>query len=119
MNFEITISDITQFGAAFSVNSNTQDGFTTGRLTGLDIDSKGIVFARFSNGQSDVLGEVALANFANVNGLINLGGTRWGETFDSGDATVGTAGTAALGVLQSGALEDSNVDLSNQLVQAQ
>ena len=75
------------------------------------------MFARFSNGQSDVLGEVALANFANINGLTNLGGTRWGETFESGVATVGTPGTAALGVLQSGALEDSNVDLSNQLVQ--
>jgi flagellar hook protein FlgE len=105
----------TQFGP-FSVNSLLQDGYTTGRLTSLDIDKQGVVFARYTNGQSLVQGQVALANFANVQGLTPLGDTSWSETFVSGPALTGAPGSSSLGLLQSGALEDSNVDLSEQLV---
>jgi flagellar hook protein FlgE len=115
-NFEVDLSKLTQFGGDFSVNSNTQDGYSKGQLVGLDIDVKGAIFARFSNGQSQTLGEVALADFENPSGLANLGGTRFAETPESGVGTPSGAGTAGLGVIQSGALEDSNVDLSDQLV---
>ena len=110
-------SPTTQFGSKFGVNSLDQDGYTTGRLSGLDISSTGIVQARFTNGQSRTLGQVALANFSNLEGLRQLGDTTWAESFDSGVALVGQPGTASLGQIQSGALEDSNVDLTEELVQ--
>ena len=106
----------TQFGDAFGVNSLSQDGFTTGRLTGISVDEEGVVFARFTNGQSTSLGKLALANFVNPQGLQQLGDTTWGESFSSGDALLGEAGTASFGSIQSGALEASNVDLTAQLV---
>lgn len=115
-NFEVDLGEITQFGGDFAVSSNSQDGFAKGQLVGLDIDIKGTIFARFSNGQSQILGEVALANFADPSGLANIGGTRFAETAESGAGTPSGAGTAGLGAIQSGALEDSNVDLSDQLV---
>jgi flagellar hook protein FlgE len=106
----------TQFGSSFSVNALAQDGFTTGRLSGLDIDSEGIIFARFTNGQSSVEGQVALADFQNPQGLQPVSDTSWGETFSSGAVTIGSPGTASLGLIQAGALEQSNVDLSEELV---
>ena len=115
-NFSIDIRDATQFGSAFAVNDMSQDGFTVGRLADVDITSDGQIFTRFTNGQSQVLGQVALANFNNPQGLQPLGDSSWSETFASGTALLGTPGSAALGVLQSGALEESNVDLSQELV---
>jgi len=116
-NFEIDLDGTTQFGSPFSVNAVSQNGFTTGRLSGLDISGDGIIFARYTNGQAQVLGQVALANFNNTQGLQPQGDTQWGETFESGQAIIGTPGSAALGVIQAGALEESNVDLSQELVQ--
>jgi len=113
----LNFTDATQFGSNFGVNSLAQDGFTTGRLTGVSVDPEGIVFARFTNGQSTSLGKLALANFANPQGLQQLGDTNWGESSQSGDALLGEAGTASFGNVQSGALEASNVDLTAQLVQ--
>lgn len=113
----LNFATATQFGNAFGVNSLSQDGFTTGRLTGVSVDTEGIVFARFTNGQSTSLGKLALANFVNAQGLQQLGDTSWGESFQSGDALLGEAGTASFGNIQSGALESSNVDLTAQLVQ--
>lgn len=106
----------TQYGGNFSVNALTQDGYATGRLIGVNIDDTGVVLTRYSNGQSSVLGQVALANFANPQGLQQMGDTNWAETFDSGAALVGAPGTSSLGLIQSGALEGSNVDLTEQLV---
>ncbi|MEM7280563.1 MAG: flagellar hook protein FlgE [Pseudomonadota bacterium] len=106
----------TQFGGSFGVNSLSQDGFASGRLTGIEIDASGVVFARFTNGQSEELGKVALSNFPNPQGLGQVGDTTWVETFGSGDALRGEAGTASFGLVQSGALEASNVDLTEQLV---
>lgn len=116
-NFTLDLSRMTQFGGDFSVQSTEQDGYSKGQLTGLEIGNRGLVSARFSNGQSRAVGEVALANFSNPEGLTNLGGTRFAETAESGEATVSGAGTAGLGVIESGALEESNVDLPEQLVQ--
>ena len=117
INMSLNFNSATQFGDNFGVNSLSQDGFTTGRLTGVSVDSEGVVFARFTNGQSTSLGKLALANFVNPQGLQQLGDTTWGESFQSGDALLGEAGTASFGNIQSGALEASNVDLTAQLVQ--
>ncbi len=117
INLTLDFGTATQFGNAFGVNSLSQDGFTTGRLTGVSVDAEGVVFARFTNGQSTSLGKLALANFVNPQGLQQLGDTNWGESFSSGDALLGEAGTASFGDIQSGALEASNVDLTAQLVQ--
>ncbi len=117
INLSLDFGSATQFGDNFGVNSLSQDGFTTGRLTGVSVDAEGIVFARFTNGQSTSLGKLALANFVNPQGLQQLGDTTWGESFQSGDALLGEAATASFGNIQSGALEASNVDLTAQLVQ--
>ncbi len=109
-------SATTQFGSPFSVNALSQDGYTTGRLSGLDIDSQGIIFARFTNGQSRVEGQIAMADFPNNEGLQPQGDTSWAETFSSGSVVVGAPGTASLGLIQSGALEEANVELSEELV---
>jgi len=115
-NFLIDLEGSSQFGSAFSVNDISQNGFTTGRIAGVDFSGDGIIFARYTNGQSRTLGQVALANFNNSQGLSPQGNTSWAETFGSGNAIVGTPGSAALGVIQSGALEESNVELSEELV---
>jgi len=117
ITMSLDFATATQFGGTFGVNSLSQDGFTTGRLTGVSVDAEGIVFARFTNGQSTSLGKLALANFVNPQGLQQLGDTAWGESFQSGTALLGEAGTASFGSIQSGALEASNVDLTAQLVQ--
>ncbi|MCU7920172.1 MAG: flagellar hook protein FlgE [Candidatus Thiodiazotropha sp. (ex Epidulcina cf. delphinae)] len=106
----------TQFGSSFAVNELTQDGFTSGRLSGVEVDGTGVVFARFTNGQSDALGKIALARFNNNQGLRQVGDTSWVESFASGDVQLGEAGTSSYGLVQSGALENSNVDLAQQLV---
>jgi flagellar hook protein FlgE len=115
-NFVIDIAGSTQFGSSFGVNDVAQNGYATGRLSGVSIDSAGVVFARFTNGQAQVLGQVALASFNNEQGLQAQGGTLWTETYESGSPLVGEPQTAALGLIQSGALEESNVDLSEELV---
>jgi flagellar hook protein FlgE len=117
MTVNVDLAQSTQFGGNFSVNSVSQDGFTTGRLIGIDIDETGIVQARFTNGNSQPLGQVAIANFANPQGLQQLGNTQWAETFSSGQALRGQAGNSGFGLVQSGALEGANVDVTEQLVQ--
>ena len=106
----------TQFSSSFSVSQISQDGYTTGSLSGLAVDDTGVIFARYTNGQSRIQGQVALASFANVQGLTPSGKTAWVESFESGSPVVGTPRSGTLGALQAGALEDSNVELSDQLV---
>jgi len=116
MNVTLDMSETTQFGAPFGINRVVQDGYTTGRLVGVDIDAQGRVFARYTNGKSEVQGQVALANFANAQGLRSIGANNWAETFEAGSPLIGAPGSASMGQIQSGALEESNVDLSEQLV---
>lgn len=116
MNVALDYSSATQYGDTFSVNELRQDGYGTGRLTGINIDQSGIALARYTNGQSVALGQLALARFDNPQGLQQLGDTNWGETFASGQPVRGAAGTSSFGAVQSGALESSNVDLTKQLV---
>lgn len=100
----------------FSVQSLSQDGFATGRLAGLEVDDSGLVRASFTNGQTTSLGKVALARFDNPQGLRQTGNTSWVETVDSGAVIGGEAGTGNLGLIQTGALETSNIDLTAELV---
>lgn len=116
LGFPIDFTGTTQFGAAFSVNTLNQDGYTSGRLGGFNIGADGIILGRYTNGQSAVLGQVVLANFANPNGLQQLGNNQWAETSTSGTPLVGSPSSGSLGVLQSSAVEDSNVDLTAELV---
>ena len=106
----------TQFGATFGVNRMVQDGYTSGRLSGLSIASDGVVQGRYSNGQTRDLGQIVLANFANPNGLQSQGGNMWIETSSSGQPLVGTPDTGSLGALQAAAIEESNIDLTGELV---
>nr|WP_207168569.1 flagellar hook protein FlgE [Thiocystis violacea] len=115
---EITldISGITQYGSNYSVNDLSQDGYANGKLTGLDVDQNGIVFARFTNGRSEVLGQVAIANFSNPQGLQQLGDNNWAQSYGSGDPILGSPGDGRFGSIQAAALESSNVDLTEELV---
>jgi len=106
----------TQFSSAFAVNKVSQDGYTTGELAGLEIDENGHIFARYTNGQSKVQGRVVLATFANEQGLTPIGKTQWVQSFESGEPVRNPPKVGTMGALQSGALEDSNVELSDQLV---
>jgi len=112
----VDYSATTQYGDTFGVTSVSQDGFTTGKLIGMSVDSTGIVQARFTNGRSISLGQVAVANFANPQGMQSIGNTNWAETFTSGQALHGQAGNSGFGLIQSGSLEQSNVDITAQLV---
>ncbi len=114
MNFNFAQS--TQFGGGFGVTSIIQNGFATGQLSTVSIDPTGVVSAVYTNGRSTQLGQLALANFPDPQGLKQLGDTTWAETFTSGTHISGTAGSAGFGSIQSGALEASNVDLTTELV---
>lgn len=116
INLTLDISKATQYGSSFGVTSVSQDGFTTGRLIGINVDSTGVVQARFTNGRSLSLGQIAIANFPNPQGLQALGNTSWSETYASGQPLNGQAGNSGFGLIQSGALEQSNVDITAQLV---
>jgi flagellar hook protein FlgE len=116
INFTLDYGQSTQFGSPFGVNFLTQDGFTTGRLAGVDIDGNGVLRARYTNGQSLIQGQVVMSNFTNPQGLKPQGDTTWAETSVSGTPLTGAPGTASLGLVQSGALEDSNVNITEQLV---
>ncbi len=116
MSLTFDFENITQFDDSFGVNRISQDGFSAGRLEDFDVDSSGIIFGRFSNGQAKTMGQVTLSNFANQSGLRQVGTTSWTETFTSGEPATGAPGSASLGKLQSGALEGSNVDITQELV---
>ena len=103
-------------GLSFGVNSVVANGSGGGQLTGVQIASDGVVTGQYSNGGTQVFGTIALANFVNPQGLVPMSGNVWGASTGSGPAATGAPGTAALGQLESGALEGSNVDLSTQLV---
>ena len=106
----------TQYGSNFSVNALDQDGYASGRLSGFSTSADGTIVGRYTNGKSATLGQVVLASFANPNGLQPLGNNVWSESATSGEALVGAPSSGNLGVLQSSAVEDSNVDLTAELV---
>jgi flagellar hook protein FlgE len=116
MSLAFNFGSTTQYGGQFGVTSIVQNGYATGQLSTVAIDPTGIVSAVYTNGRSTQLGQLAMANFPNPQGLKQLGDTNWSETFTSGTVVQGVAGSAGFGNIQSGALESSNVDLTTQLV---
>jgi flagellar hook protein FlgE len=116
MSIDLDLSPTTQYGSDFVVNTINPDGQAAGRLRSIEIDTTGAVFARFSNGQSESLGKIALANFSNPEGLQKVSDTSFQETFSSGTPQRGEATQSDFGVIQSGSLEASNVDLTEELV---
>lgn len=115
--FPLDFTGSTQYGAQFAVNALIQDGFSSGTLAGFNIGKDGVVLGRFTNGQTKPVGQVVLASFRNPQGLQPLGDNRWAQSPTSGDPIVGSPGSSGqYGVLQASGLEDSNVDLTAELV---
>ncbi|XXK34327.1 flagellar hook-basal body complex protein [Rhodobacteraceae bacterium nBUS_22] len=116
ISLDVDYSQSTQLSQPFSVNNLEQDGFTSGRLDGLDIDATGLLRANYTNGENRPLGKIVLANFNNQNGLKQIGNATFVETATSGTPTFGEAGAEGFGSIQSGSLERSNVDITEELV---
>ena len=115
-NATLDITKATQFGTGFAVSNLTQDGYTAGELTGITIDPSGVINTKYSNGQTQAKGQIALADFRNVQGLAPTGGGNWVASYASGAEVLGSAGQGKFGELRSGAVEESNVDLTAELV---
>lgn len=116
MSVAIDLSGSTQYAANFGVSTNDPNGYTSGDLNGLRIEDNGMIFAQYSNGQSQLQGQVILVDFPNPTALSQSNNTSWMQTFASGAPVTGAPGTGVLGSLTSGALEGSNVDLTGELV---
>ena len=117
-NLDLTLdfSDTTQFGGQFATQSLNQNGYASGELSGVEINQEGVLFGRYSNGQAQAIGQVALANFRNTQGLRQVGNSNWVESFDSGQPLSGAPKSGQLGQINSSTLENSNVDLTKELV---
>jgi flagellar hook protein FlgE len=116
LSFAVDLTEVTQYASSFAVSSLSQDGYTSGSLTGITINNQGLIKASYSNGQTQFNGMISLASFKNPQGLQPLGGNNWSETFASGEPTTGQPGSGQYGGTRAGALEDSNVDLTAELV---
>ncbi|WP_028448603.1 flagellar hook protein FlgE [Chitinibacter tainanensis] len=116
LNFQMYFDKSTQFGSPYNVNTLTQDGYTDGILTGISVSKEGVVQGRYSNGQSRNVAKIVLSTFTNPQGLQPLGDNRWAESFNSGQPLTNAPGRGNTGLLQAAALEDSNVDLTSELV---
>ena len=116
LTLQMNFANSSQYGAPTSEKKTTQDGYTAGSLQRFSAGADGVILGQYSNGQSHALGQIVLANFANPNGLSPLGNNAWAETSASGNPLVGTPNSGSLGVLQSSAVENSNVDLTAELV---
>ncbi|CAH0534133.1 Flagellar hook protein FlgE [Vibrio stylophorae] len=106
----------TQYAAPFEIRRFSEDGATTGYLSKVDIDPRGNVMATYSNGENVNLGRVAMVRVANDQGLSQIGGTQWKVSQESGEALWGEAAQGAFGKVKSGTLEQSNIDMTQELV---
>lgn len=106
----------TNFGSASANNSISQNGFAAGSVSGVAVNETGVITGVFSNGQRRTLGQVAVASFRSVDGLARSGQGLWSRTEASGEALVGSAGTAGRGSITAGTLEQSNVDIGREFV---
>ncbi len=116
LEFPLDFTDSTQYASPFGVNTLYQDGYASGYVTGLSVSEDGIVLGNYSNGKSFRLGQVALSNFVNPHGLEAVGNNQWRETIASGAPLTGKPQTTNLGLVKSCRIEESNVDLTNELV---
>jgi flagellar hook protein FlgE len=112
----LDLTSTTLYGSPFGVTNLTQNGYSAGQLSGVTIEGDGVIMAAYSNGQTQPAGQLELASFRNPQGLAPNGNNTWSRTFGSGDPVVGVPGQGNMGVLQAGALEESNVDLTGELV---
>jgi flagellar hook protein FlgE len=115
-NIAIDYKGTQQFAQTFGINKQLPDGYSAGTLTGFDVANDGSIVGRYTNGQVNVLGQVILSSFANPNGLQNIGDNQWVETAESGVPLTSTPGSSGLGAVQSARVEESNVDLTAELV---
>ena len=116
INIAFDLSNSSQYAGDFAVTDLTQDGYTTGYTVGISVSDNGIVQQNYSNGETKNIGQVILASFTNEQGLLSIGDNQWRETRDSGPAKVGIANTSNLGSILGSQIEESNVDLTNELV---
>jgi flagellar hook protein FlgE len=116
LDFSLDLTKATSFANPFGVTALTQDGYSSGKLSNFAVGDDGVVEGHYSNGQAKALGQIVLVNFKSVNGLKSDGANQWKETVESGQPLIGVPGTSSFGNLQSSAVEDSNVDLTTQLV---
>jgi len=114
LNGSGTTPTITQLASANSNGANTSDGFTSGNYAGFTVDPSGVIQAQFSNGNTETIGQIAVANVANVQGLVAVGGNNFQTTAASGQAVAGVAGTGGRGTVDDSALEQSNVNISTE-----
>lgn len=112
----LPFASTSQYGSPFAVSANTQNGYATGQLSGFSIGTNGVINGQYTNGQTLALGQIALANFTNPQGLIALGGNQFAQSQASGAPIVGAPGSGSLGSVQSGALESSTVNITTELV---
>jgi flagellar hook protein FlgE len=115
LSISIPVTDITQYATSFSSTTDA-DGYAAGNYSSVSIDDDGSIYATYDNGETVLQGQIALASFVNPNGLDAADGTVWYATSASGAATIGIAGSGSLGTLTSGSYENSNVDVSSELV---
>lgn len=116
VGFSLDLEGTTQFNNNSIQNTLTQDGYSSGSLAGLEVTRDGRIIRIFTNEERRDAGQIVLANFANSEGLQPIGDNAWRETNASGIGVIGTAGTGIFGTIESGVLENSNVDLAKQLV---
>ncbi|HEY0335317.1 MAG TPA: flagellar hook protein FlgE [Stenotrophomonas sp.] len=116
LNMSLNVSGSTQYGEAFALRDTHQDGYASGKLNEISIDATGVVYARYSNGADQALGQVALTTFTNPQGLQQQGNTMWAESYASGTPRTGAPDTSDFGQIEAGSLESSTVDLTEQLV---
>ncbi|MDU0114420.1 flagellar hook protein FlgE [Psychrosphaera aquimarina] len=114
--FSINMSNLSQFSSGYEVTALSQDGKTVGRLTGVTIGTDGLIEAKYSNGDSTPITKIMLARFANEQGMTQVGNTSWTESQASGQALAGEADSGTFGQIRSGTLEQSNTNLTTELV---
>ena len=112
----LDLNSVTQYATSFAVTDLTQDGFAPGEFVALKIGEDGVISARYSNGEIQAAGQIALVDFRNVQGLRPSALGNWIETVASGQPVLGSPGQGKFGALRAGALEDSNIDLTSELV---
>ncbi|MBS1156003.1 MAG: flagellar hook protein FlgE [Proteobacteria bacterium] len=116
LDFQMYFNTATQYGSNYNVNTVTQDGYTDGSLVGMSVSKEGVVQGSYSNGQTRNVARIALYTFTNPQGLQSLGDNRWTNTFGSGSAIPNAPGSGNTGLLTAAAVEDSNVDMTAELV---
>nr|WP_315253685.1 flagellar hook protein FlgE [uncultured Duganella sp.] len=116
MTVSTTFDKTTQYGSVTNDLGSTQNGYSAGSWQRYSIDENGIILGQYSNGKSRAMGQIAMANFASVDGLTPLGNNAWAESAASGQPTIGVPNAGSMGQLRSSAVETSNTDLTAELV---